>query len=265
MLCGLLEADERHGDGRRRRRQPRSRGREAPHRLHVAALLAVRAADRRSEHPLLRRHLRPRRRAARTRAAASSSRWPASRGASARARPISPAAGASGSRSAAPSCTSRRSSFSTSRPAASIRCRAAQFWRLIDDLSAAGVTVLVTTHYLDEAEHCHRLAIIHAGRLAALGTTDELKQRVRRPRRSSRSTRRIRWRRCGALDADAGGREDQRLRHRRARRAEGRTRRTARRACATGWPRPAWTSPRSAPVQPSLEDVFLDVVEQRGG
>jgi len=50
------------------------------------------------------------------------------------------------------------------------------FWDLIDQLSASGVTVLVTTHYLDEAEHCHRLAIIHAGRLAALGTTDELKR-----------------------------------------------------------------------------------------
>jgi ABC-2 type transport system ATP-binding protein len=51
-----------------------------------------------------------------------------------------------------------------------------QFWRLIDRLSDSGVTVLVTTHYLDEAEHCHRLAIIHAGRLAALGSTSELKQ-----------------------------------------------------------------------------------------
>ncbi len=50
------------------------------------------------------------------------------------------------------------------------------FWKLIDALSAAGTTVLVTTHYLDEAEHCHRIAIIHAGRLAALGTTDELKR-----------------------------------------------------------------------------------------
>ncbi|HWF85032.1 MAG TPA: ABC transporter ATP-binding protein [Vicinamibacterales bacterium] len=50
-----------------------------------------------------------------------------------------------------------------------------QFWRLIDQLSASGVTVLVTTHYLDEAEHCHRLAIIHAGRLAAIGSTSELK------------------------------------------------------------------------------------------
>lgn len=50
-----------------------------------------------------------------------------------------------------------------------------EFWTLIDDLSASGVTVLVTTHYLDEAEHCHRIAIINAGKLAAIGTTDELR------------------------------------------------------------------------------------------
>jgi ABC-2 type transport system ATP-binding protein len=51
-----------------------------------------------------------------------------------------------------------------------------QFWRLIDDLSQAGVTVLVTTHYLDEAERCHRVALIHAGKLAAIGTTSEVKR-----------------------------------------------------------------------------------------
>lgn len=51
-----------------------------------------------------------------------------------------------------------------------------EFWRLIDGLSDQGVTVFVTTHYLDEAEHCHRLALMHAGRLAALGTVAELKQ-----------------------------------------------------------------------------------------
>ena len=51
-----------------------------------------------------------------------------------------------------------------------------QFWRLIGSLSASGVTVLVTTHYLDEAEYCHRIAVIHAGRIAALGTTTELKR-----------------------------------------------------------------------------------------
>ena len=50
-----------------------------------------------------------------------------------------------------------------------------RFWRFIEDLARSGVTILVTTHYLDEAEHCHRLAIIHTGRLAAIGTSRELK------------------------------------------------------------------------------------------
>jgi ABC-2 type transport system ATP-binding protein len=50
-----------------------------------------------------------------------------------------------------------------------------RFWALIDQLAASGVTVLVTTHYLDEAEHCHRVAIIHAGKLAAIGSVAELK------------------------------------------------------------------------------------------
>jgi ABC-2 type transport system ATP-binding protein len=50
-----------------------------------------------------------------------------------------------------------------------------QFWRLIDTLSEAKVTVLVTTHYLDEAERCHRVALIHAGRLAAIGSVPEVK------------------------------------------------------------------------------------------
>src|SRR5262249_49921806 len=51
-----------------------------------------------------------------------------------------------------------------------------QFWRLIDHLSQQRTTVLVTTHYLDEAEHCHRIAMMNAGKLAALGTTTEIKQ-----------------------------------------------------------------------------------------
>jgi ABC-2 type transport system ATP-binding protein len=52
-----------------------------------------------------------------------------------------------------------------------------QFWELIERLSQRGTTVLVTTHYLDEAEHCHRLAIIHAGKLAAIGPAATLKER----------------------------------------------------------------------------------------
>jgi ABC-2 type transport system ATP-binding protein len=50
-----------------------------------------------------------------------------------------------------------------------------QFWKLIENLAKTGVTVLVTTHYLDEAEHCHRIAIMHGGKLVALGTSRELK------------------------------------------------------------------------------------------
>jgi len=51
-----------------------------------------------------------------------------------------------------------------------------RFWDLIDDLSAEGVTVFVTTHYMDEAERCHRVALMHAGKLLALDTVAELKK-----------------------------------------------------------------------------------------
>jgi ABC-2 type transport system ATP-binding protein len=43
-------------------------------------------------------------------------------------------------------------------------------------MAGEGVTVLVTTHYLDEAEHCNRIGLMHDGRLAALGSVSELKQ-----------------------------------------------------------------------------------------
>jgi ABC-2 type transport system ATP-binding protein len=51
-----------------------------------------------------------------------------------------------------------------------------RFWSLIDGMASEGVTVIVTTHYLDEAERCDRIALMHAGRLVALGTVPELKQ-----------------------------------------------------------------------------------------
>jgi len=49
------------------------------------------------------------------------------------------------------------------------------FWDLINDLSAAGTTVLVTTHYLEEAEFCNDIILINAGKLIAQGTAKELK------------------------------------------------------------------------------------------
>jgi len=51
-----------------------------------------------------------------------------------------------------------------------------RFWALIHDLAADGVSVLVSTHYMDEAEYCSRIAMIAAGRLIALGTPQQLKQ-----------------------------------------------------------------------------------------
>ena len=50
------------------------------------------------------------------------------------------------------------------------------FWDLIRTLARQGVTVFVTTHYMDEAEYCDRLVLIDQGRIIALGTPDELKQ-----------------------------------------------------------------------------------------
>ena len=49
------------------------------------------------------------------------------------------------------------------------------FWDLIYQLSADGHTIFVTTHYMDEAEYCHRLALMHRGLLIGLGSAAELK------------------------------------------------------------------------------------------
>ena len=51
------------------------------------------------------------------------------------------------------------------------------FWEIINALAASGVTVLVTTHYMDEAEYCNRLFIMHAGRIVSIGSPAQLKER----------------------------------------------------------------------------------------
>jgi ABC-2 type transport system ATP-binding protein len=137
-----------------------------------------------------------------------------------------------------------------------------RFWRLIDSLSQSGVTVLVTTHYLDEAERCHRVALIHAGRLAAIGTTSEVKKifdgrpivelRTHQPVDAMRALDAMQEvektslfgtavhavLRDGGLPPDALG---ERLRAR------------------------GLSIDSVEEVPPSLEDVFLDVVERAGG
>jgi ABC-2 type transport system ATP-binding protein len=52
-----------------------------------------------------------------------------------------------------------------------------QFWELIHQMARDGVTVFVTTHYMEEAEYCNRLALIYRGKMVALGTPTELKQK----------------------------------------------------------------------------------------
>ncbi|MEA1978831.1 MAG: ABC transporter ATP-binding protein [Chloroflexota bacterium] len=49
------------------------------------------------------------------------------------------------------------------------------FWELLYQLVADGVTVFVTTHYMDEAEHCHRLALLQRGQIIASGSPDEMR------------------------------------------------------------------------------------------
>lgn len=55
-----------------------------------------------------------------------------------------------------------------------------QFWDLIHKMAHKGVTVFVTTHYMEEAEYCNRLALIFRGKMVALGTPSELKQKSMR-------------------------------------------------------------------------------------
>jgi ABC-2 type transport system ATP-binding protein len=136
-----------------------------------------------------------------------------------------------------------------------------QFWDLIGSLAAGGVTVLVTTHYLDEAEHCHRLAIIHRGQLVALGSAHELKQVfAARPIFEVQSARPVET--MAALEklADVektsifGTAVHAVLKH------GGITPESVAGALRSGG-----IDVRSVtPVTPSLEDVFLDVVD-RGG
>ncbi len=54
------------------------------------------------------------------------------------------------------------------------------FWHLLYRLTAQGTTIFVTTHYMDEAEQCHRLAFIHDGKIVATGSPSDIKERQMR-------------------------------------------------------------------------------------
>ena len=56
-----------------------------------------------------------------------------------------------------------------------------QFWELIYDAAERGITVFVTTHYMDEAEYCDRISIMVDGKISAIGTPEELKRQFNQP------------------------------------------------------------------------------------
>ncbi|MBI2220866.1 MAG: ABC transporter ATP-binding protein [Acidobacteria bacterium] len=134
-----------------------------------------------------------------------------------------------------------------------------EFWALIDHLSRRGVTVLVTTHYLDEAERCQRVALMHRGRIAAIGSIQDVKQVFR-----ARAIVEIRsddpvavMRRLDEMpEVEKTSLFGTAVHAMLAREAAGRLSLAAR-LRAEGL---AVTS--EAQVEPSLEDVFLDVVER---
>ena len=136
-----------------------------------------------------------------------------------------------------------------------------QFWRLIDTLSADGITVLVTTHYLDEAERCHRVALINGGRLAVIGTVAEVKQIfASRPIVELRVDRPVDA--MQLLDAMEGVEKTSLFGtalHAVLRNGNVSVDDVARELTGAGI-----NIDSIEPVQPSLEDVFLDVVDKAG-
>ena len=56
-----------------------------------------------------------------------------------------------------------------------------QFWELIYEAAARGITVFVTTHYMDEAEYCDRISIMVDGKIKAMGTPEALKKEFNQP------------------------------------------------------------------------------------
>ena len=135
------------------------------------------------------------------------------------------------------------------------------FWDLISDLAAAGTTVLVTTHYMEEAEHCHRLALMNRGRLVALDAPSVLEASLRSPILEVRTNDPTR---AAALLAQIEGIEDATM--------VGRSVHAMVADEPTGRARIAEVLEREGidlhsveRVRPTLEDVFVSVVRQSGG
>jgi drug efflux transport system ATP-binding protein len=135
-----------------------------------------------------------------------------------------------------------------------------QFWDLIYDLAGRGVTVFVTTHYMDEAEYCDRIALIYRGELIAEGTPDTLKTKFMqedvlevacaRPQEAMEEIRQLE----GIQEVALFGRSL----HVAAADGEAAARAVAERLSSAGF-----GIERIEKISPSMEDVFVSLIEAR--
>lgn len=135
-----------------------------------------------------------------------------------------------------------------------------RFWDLIYEMADRGVTVFVTTHYMEEAEYCDRLGLIYRGELTAIGTPAELKTELmtddvlevlcERPEAALGLVEQI----PAIKDAALFGRGLHLVAEDGARAAE-----EVRRALE----REGYAIQRIEPIMPSLEDVFVSLIEAR--
>ena len=136
-----------------------------------------------------------------------------------------------------------------------------RFWDLINEMAAGGTTVFVSTHYMEEAEYCHRLALLNRGRLIALDTPRALRHRVVEPILRVRTDDAPRSVEAlagapGVVEAAMFGR-DLHVTVEDAASGEAAVRRALERA--------GRTASEIHPVEPSLEDVFVSLVRAEGG
>ena len=138
------------------------------------------------------------------------------------------------------------------------------FWDLIYSLAGGGTTVFVTTHYMEEAEYCHRLALMNRGKLIALDTPERLREGLHEPLleiRTSDSPRAVETLENAPGIAQVGlfGR----ALHVTLREGEDQAGAPAR---LTGLLAARGIAVESVePIQPSLEDIFVSLVERAGG